>query len=280
MPLIATDLDGTLLMSGSSTPHPDAVEAVHQALAAGIPVVFATGRAPQDVVPIAEVVGHRWWAVCCDGTVLVDLDTLQVTKTHTLTTGVLREVVERLRDQFSEVRFLVDRVRLGEVAVGEYGILFEEGFKAPWAWALNGAKEVGDILDFIDDDAIVKIAAYMPVDSSDDSVFLQMKSTVEDLVTVVRLNSSETYMDMCQLGISKASGVNEIAEMHGISQEDVFAVGDMHNDLELLQWAGFSFAVANALPALHDIADVIVPSNDDGGVRHVVDAAMEHLRQP
>jgi hydroxymethylpyrimidine pyrophosphatase-like HAD family hydrolase len=54
----------------------------------------------------------------------------------------------------------------------------------------------------------------------------------------------------------------------------------MHNDLELLEWAGFSFAVENALPALHDIADVIVPSNDNGGVAHVVDAAMRHLLEP
>jgi Cof subfamily protein (haloacid dehalogenase superfamily) len=280
MPLIATDLDGTLLMTGSSTPHPDAVAAVHQALAAGIPVVFATGRAPQDVVDIANEVGHRWWAVCCDGTVLVDLNTLEVTTTHTLSESVMRDVVERLRDQFPEVKFLVDRVNLGPIAQGEYGILFEEGFKAPWAWALNGAREVGDIMDFIAEEAIVKIAAYVPVESSDDAIFHQMKATVEDLVTVVRINSSETYIDMCKLGVSKATGVNEIAELHGISRESVFAVGDMHNDLELLQWAGFSFAVANATSALHDIADVIVPSNDEGGVRHVIDAAMDYLRQP
>ncbi len=279
-PLIATDLDGTLLMSGTSEPHPDAVAAVHRAVAAGIPVVFATGRAPQDVAPIAELVGHHWWAVCCDGTALVDLASMQVEKTHPMAPGVLFEVVERLRNEFPEVKFLVDRVSVGEIKTGQYGILFEAGFKAPWAWALNGATEVQDIVDHLNDPDIVKIAAYLPIDGETETGFLQVKETVADLVTAVRIHSSETFVDMNLLGISKATGVAEIAELHGVTQADVFAVGDMHNDLALLEWAGFSFAVENALPALHDIADAIVPSNDQGGVKAVVDAAMRHLLKP
>ena len=264
-------------MSGSSTPHPDAIAAVHRAVAAGIPVVFATGRAPQDVAPIAELVGHHWWAVCCDGTALVDLTTMQVTKTHPMSAGVLFEVVERLRSQFPEVKFLVDRVSVGAIQAGQYGILFEAGFKAPWAWALNGATEVQDIVNHLNDPDIVKLAAYLPIDGESETGYLQVRETVSDLVTAVRIHSGETFVDMNHLGISKATGVAEIAELNGVAQADVFAVGDMHNDVALLEWAGFSFAVENALPELHDIADAIVPSNDNGGVKNVVDAAMRHL---
>ncbi len=80
--------------------------------------------------------------------------------------------------------------------------------------------------------------------------------------------------------MSKATGVAEIAEMHGIDQADVFAVGDLFNDIEMLDWAGVSFAVENAHPHVHDVADLIVPSNDEGGVAKVVEAALEHLRRP
>jgi hydroxymethylpyrimidine pyrophosphatase-like HAD family hydrolase len=205
---------------------------------------------------------------------------MNVSKTHPMSAGVLGEVVERLRNQFPDVKFLVDRVSVGMIQTGHYGILFEAGFKAPWAWALNGATEVEDITDHLNDPDIVKIAAYLPIDGEDETGYLQVKETVSDLVTAVRIHSSETFVDMNSLGISKATGVAEIAEMNGISQADVFAVGDMHNDLALLEWAGFSFAVENALPALHDIADVIVPSNDNGGVKAVVDAAMNHLLEP
>ena len=278
MPLIATDLDGTLLMTGSHEPHPDAVLAIHQALAAGIPVVLATGRAPLDVVPIADIIGHRWFAVCCDGTALVDLAEPAVVATHSLDLATKTEVVSRLRSAFPDVAFLVDRVAVGPVVQGQYGLVFEEGFEAPWAWALEGAREVASIDEVLSDPTIVKMCAFLDRDGQDSEHFSAIVDLVDDLVTTVRINSEKTFVDMCRKGISKASGIAEIADRMGISQEHVFAVGDLHNDVAMLDWAGFSFAVANAHPAVQDVADMIVPSNDHGGVAAVVAAALEHLR--
>ena len=278
MPLIATDLDGTLLMTGSHEPHPDAVHAIHQALAAGIQVVFATGRAPLDVVPIADIVGHRWYAVCCDGTALVDLTEPRVVSTKPLPLDTKLEVVRRLRARFADVAFLVDRVNVGPVVQGHYGLVFEEGFEAPWAWALEGAQQVSSIDEVLSDTSIVKMCAFLDNDGRDGAAFREIADMVNDLVTTVRINSDKTFVDMCLKGVSKATGVGEIADRIGVSREHVFAVGDLHNDVEMLEWAGFSFAVANAHPAVHDVADMIVPSNDHGGVAAVVAAALEHLR--
>ena len=278
MPLIATDLDGTLLMTGSHEPHPDAVAAIHRALAAGIQVVLATGRAPIDVLPIAEIIGHRWFAVCCDGTTLVDLARAEVVSTTPIPSAIKREVVHRLRSEFNDVRFLVDRVQRGPINRDIYGLVFEQGFEAPWAWALEGAQQVVDIHEVLDDDTIVKMCAYRPADGLDGVEYARISAAVSDLVTTVRINSAQTFVDMCAKGVSKASGVATIADMLGIASDHVFAVGDLHNDIEMLSWAGFSFAVANAHDAVREIADVIVPANDDGGVAQVVDAALEHLR--
>lgn len=279
MPLIATDLDGTLLMTGSHDPHPDAVAAIHRALAAGIQVVLATGRAPIDVVSIAEVIGHRWLAVCCDGTALVDLAATEVVATHPLSYETKLAVVTRLRDKFDDVRFLIDRVATGPIVLDHYGLVFEQGFEAPWAWALEGAREVADIMEVLDDPTIVKMCAFRPTDGQDRTEFLAISNEVDDVVTTVRINSAQTFVDMCARGVSKATGVATIAEMYGIAADHVFAVGDLHNDIEMLSWAGFSFAVANAHEAVREIADVIVPANDEGGVAAVVDAALEHLHQ-
>lgn len=279
MPLIATDLDGTLLMSGTHTPHPDAVAAVHQALGAGIPVVFATGRSPADVLPIADLVGHRWFAVCCDGTAIVDLRTEEVIRTHPLAYAEKVAVVDRLRDKFPDVKFLIDSVRTGKVASGRHGLVVEDGFEAPWAWALDGARGVRDISTAIEDPDVVKVCAFLPRDGQSAKYFNSIKETVVDLVDAVRIHSDRTFVDMNVKGISKATGVAELAELEGIDREHVFAVGDMHNDVELLRWAGRAFAVENALPHVHDAADIIVPSNDAGGVAQVVAAALQHLRE-
>jgi len=280
LPLIATDLDGTFLMSDSHQPHPLALAAVHQAMAAGIPFVFATGRAPIDVLEIAELVGHQYFAVCCDGTALVDLRTDSVFKVHSMAETNLREIVSRLRAKFPAVKFLVDRVPLGPITRETYGLIIEEGFKAPWATALTGAQSFADISEVLGEPDIVKICAYIPGEDVLGETFEAAKDLVGDLATSVRIQSKETFIDLCQFGISKATGVAEIAEHFAILPEDVFAVGDLHNDVAMLQWAGFSFAVSNAHPRVHDVADAVVPSNDEGGVGHVVEAAMEHLLRP
>lgn len=277
-PLIATDLDGTLLTTGSGMPHPDAIEAVHKAIAAGIPVVFATGRSPIDILPIAEMVGHRWFAVCNDGSSLVDLKTETVIKTHPISPEVLSSVIEKLRTKYPEVKFLIDRVDEGPIS-NHYKIVAENGFEAPWAWALDGARFIEDITDEIAQPGIVKLSVFLNLDGTTDAVFKEVKKYLPE-VTCVRIHSDRTFIDICNLGISKATGVAEIAETQGIGPEDVFAVGDLFNDIELLDWAGFSFAVKNAHPHVHDVADLIVPSNDEGGVAKVIEAALDHLNRP
>ncbi len=277
-PLIATDLDGTLLTTGSQAPHPDAIAAVHRAIAADIPVVFATGRSPIDILPIAHMVGHHWFAVCNDGSSLVDLQTKTVLRTHPMSTDLVNSVVSKLRGQYPGVKFLLDRVEVGEIS-NTYNIVAENGFDAPWAWALDGARFVDDITEEFVNDGIVKLSVFIDADGTKGETFNEVKEFLPE-VTCVRIHSDKTFIDICNKGISKATGVAEIAQMQGISQADVFAVGDLFNDIEMLDWAGFSFAVENAHPHVHDVADLIVPSNDNGGVAHVIEAALEHLNRP
>ena len=280
LPLIATDLDGTLLMTGSQTLHPDAHDAVHQAISAGIPLVFATGRSPIDILPVAELVGHRWFAVCCDGTAIVDLRNDEVLATHPMLESDLRTIVGTIRDNFPAARFMIDRVAVGIIDPENHGLIIEEGFKAPWADALYGSERIETIELALHEPNIVKLCMYLPTDLDHDQIFLEARDLVSPHSTVVRINSDEIFLDLCKLGVSKATGVAEIAGFIGVHPEDVFAVGDLHNDYEMLDWAGFSFAVANAHPVIQDIADVVVPSNDDGGVAKVVAAAMRHLLEP
>lgn len=264
-------------MSGSHSPHPESVAAVNRAIAAGIPIVFATGRAPSEILAIADEVGHRWFAVCNDGTVMVDLRTEEVVQVHPLSQEVKSEVISRLRTAYPDVQFLAEAVTLGAIPPQRDGLLVEHGFEAPWAWALDGSRFVDDISEVIDHPTIVKLCAFRPVPVSGPGGYEDIADLVVDLVTAVRIGHDLTFVDFSALGISKATGVAELAEIEGISVEDVFAVGDMHNDYEMLVWAGNAFAVANAVERLHEIADLVVPSNDDGGVVHVVEAALNRL---
>ena len=68
------------------------------------------------------------------------------------------------------------------------------------------------------------------------------------------------------LGISKATGVEEIAKPQGITSGEVVAFGDMPNDIPMLLWAGHGVAMANAHPDVLAAADEVTAPNSDDGV--------------
>ena len=72
-------------------------------------------------------------------------------------------------------------------------------------------------------------------------------------------------------GVTKAAALMTWTAEHDIAREDVWAFGDMPNDLPMLRWAGRSFAVANAHPQVLDEVDEVCRSNDDDGVAEVLE---------
>jgi hydroxymethylpyrimidine pyrophosphatase-like HAD family hydrolase len=74
-------------------------------------------------------------------------------------------------------------------------------------------------------------------------------------------------------GITKAATLADWAAARGIDPADVWALGDARNDLSMLGWAGTSFAVANAHPAVLAAASRRCGSNADDGVADVLDLA-------
>ena len=70
--------------------------------------------------------------------------------------------------------------------------------------------------------------------------------------------------------MTKASTLALLCERLGVAPVDVIAFGDMPNDLPMLEWAGRSWAMANAHPTVVEAADHVAPSNDDDGVAGVL----------
>ena len=71
-------------------------------------------------------------------------------------------------------------------------------------------------------------------------------------------------------GVSKGTAVAALAAM-GIEAREVVAFGDMVNDLPLLAWAGTSYGMANAHPAVLALADHVIGGNDEDGVAAVIE---------
>ncbi|MCH5212397.1 MAG: HAD family phosphatase [Oscillospiraceae bacterium] len=84
------------------------------------------------------------------------------------------------------------------------------------------------------------------------------------------VRSGDRYLDIVANGVSKGFGLTKLAAILGIDMENVYAVGDNMNDIDMLKAAGHSFAVANALQEVKTIADEVVPSCDDSPIAYIV----------
>jgi hydroxymethylpyrimidine pyrophosphatase-like HAD family hydrolase len=72
-------------------------------------------------------------------------------------------------------------------------------------------------------------------------------------------------------GIDKAASIDRLAKMQGIAQHEIVAVGNAHNDLTMVEYAGLGIWVDNVSPDIRHRADVIVASNNHDGVAEVVE---------
>jgi Cof subfamily protein (haloacid dehalogenase superfamily) len=70
--------------------------------------------------------------------------------------------------------------------------------------------------------------------------------------------------------VDKGIALQRIARKMNLKREEVMAIGDASNDMGMIGWVGFGVAVANAYPAVLELADAVVPSNDELGVARAI----------
>ncbi|HEY8652270.1 MAG TPA: HAD hydrolase family protein, partial [Dermatophilaceae bacterium] len=100
---------------------------------------------------------------------------------------------------------------------------------------------------------------------------------VEEVVgdrAVVSYSGASGLAEISARGVTKAAALGQWCASQGIDPADVFAFGDMPNDLPMLTWAGRSFGVANAHPDVLGMVDEVCASNDDDGVAQVLETAL------
>jgi len=80
------------------------------------------------------------------------------------------------------------------------------------------------------------------------------------------------FLELAHPDVSKGSGLQFVAERLGFTREQTIAFGDGENDLELIDWAGYSVAVENAHPVVKARADFTCPAVEEEGVAQVLEA--------
>ncbi|HEY3810622.1 MAG TPA: HAD-IIB family hydrolase [Acidimicrobiales bacterium] len=249
--LVATDLDGTLLdPSGQVTPR--TARAVAQARAAGIHVVPITGRPPQATWELAEAAGLGPLGVCANGAAIVDLDGGEVLEVSEMAGDIGAGLVDLIRGAEPDVLLATDGLEC---------FSYERGFfQVPVDWQEQLA-EVDDVRPIVARGCIKLIARVPGLSARGLISRLEHEVAEEGHVTTSGLD----WVDIGAPQVSKAYALERVCDRLGVGIDQVVAIGDNHNDLSVLAWAGIAMAPANAIPdVLALVARVLPPNSEDG----------------
>lgn len=121
------------------------------------------------------------------------------------------------------------------------------------------------------DDTILKFGLNVP-DSLIPEIQPKLHAALGDMVTAVATGYGS--IDLIIPGVHKANGLRILQQRWGIEDHEVVAFGDSGNDIEMLQHAGFGFAMANAREDVKAVARYQAPHNNEEGVLQIIDKVL------
>ncbi|MGK5520012.1 HAD family hydrolase [Micromonospora sp. URMC 107] len=253
--LIATDIDGTLLRD-DRTLSPHTAEVLARLSARDTPVVLVTGRPIRWLKMVYEQLAEPLPAICANGAVVYDPVTDEVLRADPLAPQLLAEVARRLRAEVPEVSFAVEIVDSRQMR-------HEAHYPLRWDADHDAIRAVETPEELLAAPAVKLLARSAEHDP--DAFVALVAAALEGLAEATH-SSYSGLVEISAAGVTKAAGLAWYCARLGIDARDVLAFGDMPNDVPMLTWAGRGVAVANAHPAVLEIADEVTAANSADGV--------------
>jgi len=270
--MIAIDIDGTLLDPQFQVPEAN-LAALRRAHEAGIEVVLVTGRRHTFAMPIAEVLGFDLWLISSNGAV-----TKSSRGEHFFTDKLPAPTARKLIRHMDEFRgnavLTFDREGRGSLIVERTDALHA----AISRWMEKNAAYI---------DRAVPLESALttdPIQAMFCGSVARMQQAQARLaqggmageITVMKteyIARDLTIVDILNFGCSKGHALERWTRHRGIDRNQVMAIGDNYNDVEMLEFAGLPVIMGNACPELKQCGWTETTSNDQGGVA----AAVEQL---
>jgi Cof subfamily protein (haloacid dehalogenase superfamily) len=265
--LIGIDVDGTLLDSRGHLPAANR-EAICQAVTAGVHVALVTGRSYPFARPVADTLPDAVTLIVSSGAVERSMDGTVLAR-RLLDRTVARAVLDATRVYRDHAALVFDRDDANQV-VFETMNWDHPGRKHYW---LRNQHLIGQTVPL--EDALVED----PIEVMFNGAAVAMRELTESLLRAADeyavslteyLHRDFSLVDITAPTATKGRALAWRAERLGLSREQVMAVGDNFNDLEMLEYAGTPVVMANAVEGLKRRGWHVAPHQDDAGLADAI----------
>jgi Cof subfamily protein (haloacid dehalogenase superfamily) len=269
--LVAIDLDGTLLNSRSEL-SPANQQALTAATGRGVQVAVVTGRRSHSAQKYIEQIPCPVTLISSNGA-LITLPTGEVIHRDFLPCGVARRVLEASREYRPYVAVLFDIPGRGQIVM-QHGAVSE----GPLGWYLAQSADCLEMTENLESaiatDPIQVLFGGPPTVVEPIEPLLRASPAASEvhLTWTKYLRRNVSLLDVMNRGCSKGKALAIWARHCAIDPSEVMAIGDNHNDLEMLRFAARPVLMANSSPGLETEGFAVTLSNDQDGVARAIEA--------
>jgi len=271
--LLATDIDGTLLNPQFQISEGD-LTALRRAHASGIEIVLVTGRRHTFALPIAKQLGFDLWLISSNGAVTRSLHG-ETFHRDMMPADTCRQLCGAMQEFRGNTVLTFDQETKGALVLEH----LEEIGASIRKWLEKNLEYIEFVVPI--EKALVKnpVQAMFcgTIERMNQALRVLENSGMDRLVTVLRTEYPERdllMIDVLTAGCSKGHALERWAKHRGYRREQVMAVGDNHNDVEMLEFAGHPVIMGNACEELRSRGWKVTRGNHECGVAAAVELAM------
>ena len=269
--LLALDIDGTLLNPQFQI-SPTDMGALRRAHSQGIEIVVVTGRRHTFALPIVEQLGFDLWVISSNGAITRSLSG-ETFHRDLLPAETCRELCTSMMEFRGNTVLTFDTEAKGAIVLEH----MNELNSSIQRWLEKNLQYIDFVIP------IEESLTSNPVQAMFCGQIAHMQRAQAALatsgldITVLRTEYVErdlSIVDVLNQGCSKGHALERWAKYRGIAREQVMAIGDNYNDIEMLAFAGVPFIMGNASEELRCNGWAVTLSNDQNGVAAAIEQVL------
>ncbi len=264
--LVALDLDDTLLAPNFRISQ-ETITSIQKVRQQKVGITISTGRMFLSALPYAMQLGIDVPLITYQGALVKNSLSGEVLYYKPVPGELAHEIMNIFKDCGVHYHSYFDDRLVMET-------LSAEG-KAYSLLAGVEATVVNDLAESLETNDAMKIMAISPNEGKILELERCLQSSYADKLHITR--SKPHFLEVMHPEADKSKALQVVARHYKIEREEVLAIGDSYNDMEMIKWAGVGVAMGNAVKALQETADFITASNSEEGValalhRFILDA--------
>ena len=263
--LLAVDIDGTLLNPQFQISDAD-LAALRRARESGIEVVLVTGRRHSFALPIAQLLGFDLWLISSNGAVTRSL-TGETFYRELLPVSTCRKLCEVMQEFRGNTVLTFDTESKGAIVFER----MDELTSSIQSWLQKNMNFIEFVIPLEKSLTTDPVQAMFcgPIPRMHEARAKLAHCALRGEITVLRTEyplRDLSIIDVLRRGCSKGHALERWATFRGIPREEVMAIGDNYNDIEMLAFAGHPFIMGNASEELRGRGWSVTLPNDQSGI--------------